>query len=200
MKKKISISINVWLSIVQYLLARFVKVNEHFISDVKGASLKGSIVFVLRNRNIIDFLALRGICRKYGLPEPGFVSGISPAVFLPLWKLVLLLIPFKNGKSMHRRLSQTLDKGGSAIIFLRRPAIGNAFGSRPAGINGLNILVESIDSLSVDVAVIPTVFLWGESPMSRPGGNFSFIFGTPEYPRLLRSLWLLIKKRSVHDV
>lgn len=198
--RKPNILISWWFAILEAVLVRYVKVTDQWLQQVKEASQNGSIVFILRNRNLIDFLCLRGICKRHGLPPLGFVSGLSVFSFVPVWKIVLSLFVRHDEKRQQARLVNTLKKGGCAIVFLRRPALRNALGSRPTATNGIRLAIEAQKHLERSVIALPTVFLWGEAPMRRTRSNLSYIFGTSEYPRLLRSIWLLIRRRSVHEI
>ena len=194
------ILVSLWLRIVQAILARYVRVSDDWLQQIRDAATRGPLVFVLRNRTLIDLLCLRAICGRYGLPPLGYVAGISPAAFMPLWKTVLSLFSGKSERAQADRLADTLRNGGCGVVFMRRPALRNAMGSRPTRVNGIHILVEAHKVLNASVIVVPTVFLWGEVPMKRTGGNLSFLFGTTEYPRLLRSIWLLIRRQSAHEL
>ena len=198
--RKPNIHINWWFAILEAILVRYVKVSDTWLEKVQTASHRGSVLFILRNRNIIDFLCLRGICKRYNLPPVGFVSGLSPLSFVPLWKILFILFSSRNPQRQQERLVNTLQRGGSGIIFLRRPALRNALGNRPTEINGVELAIAAQNHISQPVIALPTVFLWGEGPMKRTRSNWSYLFGTSEYPRLLRSIWLLLRRRSVHEL
>ncbi|MBN2714689.1 MAG: 1-acyl-sn-glycerol-3-phosphate acyltransferase [Deltaproteobacteria bacterium] len=198
--RKPKILINWWFALLEAILVRYVKVSDDWIEEVRAASIQGAVLFILRNRNIIDFLCLRGICKRYNLPPVGFVSGLSPLSFVPIWKLVFLLFSSHDPERQRDRLVSTLQRGGSAVVFLRRPALRNALGNRPTEINGIELAIAAQNRISHPVIALPTVFLWGEAPMKRTRSNWSYIFGTSEYPRLLRSIWLLLRRSSVHEL
>lgn len=187
-----------WLAALQALLVRYVKISEDWVERVRAAAARGPVVFVLRNRSLIDFLCLRGLCRRHGLPEVGFVSGLSPFVFLPWWRWLASLFRRRLPDRQRRRLADTFRARGSAVVFLRRPAPSNAFGSRPVEVDGVRLAVEAQAGVGGSVLALPTVFLWGEGAMNRLPQSLDFMFGTNEHPRLLRSLWLLVRRRSVH--
>jgi glycerol-3-phosphate O-acyltransferase len=189
-----------WLRLIQAILVRYVKVDHAWIQKVKDAAQVGPIFFVLRNRSLIDFLCLEALSRKHHLPRVSFVSGLSPFFFLPF--VFWLVGKFQRSKREARlqRLKETFASGGSAVVFLRRPAVRGTLGSRPVVVDGVQLAVEAQDALGLRVQALPTVFLWGESPMKRLPGTMDFIFGSNEYPRLVRSIWLLLRRRSVHEL
>ncbi|MBN2524935.1 MAG: 1-acyl-sn-glycerol-3-phosphate acyltransferase [Deltaproteobacteria bacterium] len=198
--RKPKILINWWIAILEIILVRYVRVSDQWLETVRATASQGAIVYILRNRNLIDFLCLRGICKRYSLPPVGFVSGLPLLSFMPLWKIVLSIFVSKGKNRQLKRWIQTLQSGGSGVVFLRRPALRNALGNRPTEVDGIELAVRAQAALSTPVIAMPTVFLWGEAPMKRIRSNWSYLFGTAEYPRLLRSIWLLMRRRSVHEL
>ncbi len=196
--RKPTVIVSWWLSIIEAVLVRYVKINDEWIRRVREAASRGPLVFVMRNRSMIDLLCLRGLCKRHSLPTLGFVSGISPFLFLPWWRWLLALFRRRLPDRQRRRLVNTFKTGRSALVFLRRPAFRDALGSRPVEIDGIRLAVEAQGEIGVPVLALPTVFLWGEGAMHRLPRTFDFMLGSNEYPRLLRSLWLLVRRRSVH--
>lgn len=196
--KRPKVHISWWLIIVEALLVRYVRVSNEWIEQVRRAASKGPVVFILRNRSLIDFLCVRGLCHRHGLPPVGFISGLVPFVFLPLWRWFFSLFRRNDIDNQRQYLTDALKNGGSAIVFLRRPSLRESTGGRPVKINGIRLSVESQEQLDLPVQILPTVFLWGEGAMKRMPGTMDFIFGSAEYPRLLRSIRLLIRRRSTH--
>jgi glycerol-3-phosphate O-acyltransferase len=187
-----------WLAALQALLVRYVKISEGWVERVRAASSRGPVVFILRNRSLIDFLCLRGLCRRHGLPDVGFVSGLPPFMLLPWWRWIIALFGRRLPDRQRRRLVDTFRARGSAVVFLRRPAPSNALGSLPVEVDGVRLAAEAQGEIGGPVLALPTVFLWGEGAMNRLPQSLDFMFGTNEHPRLLRSLWLLVRRRSVH--
>ncbi|MFO8071682.1 MAG: 1-acyl-sn-glycerol-3-phosphate acyltransferase [Polyangia bacterium] len=195
--KKPKVVVSWWLALLEALVVHHVKVDGEWIERVRAAAQRGPIVFVLRNRSLVDFLCIRGLTRKHGLPPLGFVSGLSTFLFMPLWLWLLRLFRRRPPERRRRKLRDTFAAGGSALVFLRRPT-ADKLGSRPVAVDGIRLTAEVQGELSLPVQVLPTVFLWGEDPMLRAPGGLAFVFGTNDYPRLLRSLWMLLRRRSLH--
>lgn len=185
---------------MQALLVRYVRVDNAWIEAVRAAAQKGPICFVLRNRSLIDFLCLRGLLEKYRLPPLCFVSGLSGVTYGSLLQKILFLFRKKSPKLLETKMRAALTDNGSAAIFLRRPAVRGVTGSRPADEDGILAAVKAGRGLEKTPIVLPMVFLWGESAMRRMPGAMDFLFGSNEYPRLIRSIRLLLKRRSVHEI
>ena len=189
-----------WLVLLQSILVRYVRISDVWLERVRGAAAKGPVLFVLRNRSLIDFLCLQGLMRKHNLPEVGYVTGLSPFLFFPLLHMLFALFFPRRREVSDARLNATLTAGGCAVIFLRRPALRGAFGSRPVKEDGIRTAVTAQGIKGYHLMALPTVFLWGESALRRMPGTMDFLFGSNEYPRLLRAIWLLLRRRSVHEL
>ncbi|MCU0661892.1 MAG: 1-acyl-sn-glycerol-3-phosphate acyltransferase [Myxococcota bacterium] len=188
-----------WLLFLQALVVRFVKVDDDWKQAVQTVAARGPVVFVLRNRSLIDFLCLRGLCQKLGLSPVGFVAGLRPLHFLPLWLWWRGLFGWHD-KWLRRYVDETVASGGTGIVFLRKPSWGRDRGSVAVQDDGIRLTVSAQGQCGVPVQILPMVFLWGEHAMRRLPASFYFLFGSNEYPRLLRSLWLLVRRRSVHKL
>ncbi len=200
MRKRPKISVSWWIALFQAILVRYVKVDETWIQSIRDVAAHGPVVFVLRNRSLIDFLCLRGLCARHGLPPISFVAGMSDFFFAPLVVRFIHLFRRERHEDRLQNLTDALATGGSAVVFLRRPAAGGALGSQPVDVDGIRLAAEAQSRLDKPLLALPTVFLWGEHAMERFPGAMDFFFGSNEYPRLLRSMWLLFRRRSVHDL
>ncbi len=200
MKRKPKISVSWWIALFQAILVRYVKVDDAWIQSIRDAAARGPVVFVLRNRSLIDFLCLRGLCSRHDLPPISFVAGMSDLFFAPVIVRLIRLFRRERREDRLQRLTYALSTGGSAAVFLRRPAAGGALGSQPVAVDGIRLAAEVQSGLDKPLLALPTVFLWGEHAMERFPGAMDFFFGSNEYPRLLRSMWLLIRRRSVHKL
>ena len=89
MQARPKISVSWWLVLVQAFLAKYVRVDDEWVAKVRHASKKGHIVFVMRNRSLIDFICLRALCYKYDLPPLSFITGLSGLIYQPLWRYLL---------------------------------------------------------------------------------------------------------------
>lgn len=189
-----------WLSLMQFILVRYVRVDRDWVETVKGAVTRGPVCFVLRNRSLIDFLCLRGLLAKYGFPELGAVTGLSGVTYLPVAAKLVRFFQKRTFAVLKAEMQSALLGGASTVVFLRRPAIRGINGSRSAAEDGIRALVEIQSARGVPVLALPMVFLWGESAMRRMPGTMDFLFGSNEYPRLFRSILLLLGRRSVHKI
>src|SRR6188768_329486 len=97
-----------------------IQVDEAWVREVRALSERGSIVYVLRSLNFIDFLALDYLTKRYRLPQVRFVNDLGLWILNPLGKGWLnALLPQRF--TPREELEDALSRGGSAALFLKRP-------------------------------------------------------------------------------
>src|SRR5262245_51043177 len=136
--------------VLRALYQRFFKsiqVDDAWVREVRALSEQGSIVYVLRSLNYVDFFALDYLTKRYGLPQVRFVNDLGLWILNPLGKGWLNAILPQPNVTPSDELEDALAHGGSAALFLKRPpgvldvATG---GSRRRGLKEGDELVTSL--------------------------------------------------------
>lgn len=172
-----------------------IQVDEAWVRSVKNLASEGSVVFVLRNLNFIDFLALDYLAKRHRLPEIRFVNDLGLWILNPMGKGWLnAILPPKN-VSRSAELEDALERGGSAALFLKRPpgvldVAQGASGGR--GLQEGDGLVRTLFELQRKrerpILLVPQVFVWTKFPDSRGTEPFDFILGPREWPSPVRTV------------
>jgi glycerol-3-phosphate O-acyltransferase len=156
-------------------LFRHIEVDEAWREAVQAASRRGPLVYVLRNVSAVDYLALDHLTHRFDLPRVGFAHDLPP-----------LLQP---GDASGAELRRTIENGGSAALFLKRPPnrIGPAHRGRRGGAELLETLVE-LQRAQPDreVMMLPQTFVWTQRPEQRRFSLVDTLFGPAEFPGELR--------------
>jgi glycerol-3-phosphate O-acyltransferase len=172
-----------------------IHVDEAWASAVRDLAARGSVIYVLRNLNFIDFLALDYFTKRYSLPQIRFVNDLGLWILNPLGKGWLnALLPRKV--SPREELEDALDHGGSAALFLKRPpGVMSLVASGRAGGRGLregDDLVRTLFGLPArqnkPIFLVPQVFVWSKSPDTRGTEPFDFLLGPREWPSPARTI------------
>jgi len=172
-----------------------IQVDEAWVRSVKDLASEGSIVYVLRNLNFIDFLALDYLTKRHRLPQIRFVNDLGLWILNPMGKgwLNAILPPKTVSRSVE--LEDALERGGSAALFLKRPpgmldVAAGASGGR--GLQEGDGLVRTLFELQRKrerpILLVPQVFVWTKFPDSRGTEPFDFILGPREWPSPLRTV------------
>src|SRR3954467_14135895 len=98
-----------------------IQVDEEWVRQVRRLSNRGTVVYVLRNLNPVDFLALDHLTKRYDLPRVRFVSDLPWGVAHPLRSNILSRFPLRRQRTPPQQLRAALAEGGSAALFLKRP-------------------------------------------------------------------------------
>jgi glycerol-3-phosphate O-acyltransferase len=173
-----------------------IQVDEAWVAAVRDLAARGSVVYVLRNLNFIDFLALDYLTKRYDLPQIRFVNDLGLWILNPLgkgWLNALLPQPF----TPREELEDALGRGGSAALFLKRPpgvldAVATGRTSSARGRTEGDELVRTLFGLQSrhdrPIFLVPQVFVWSRFPDTRGTEPFDFLLGPREWPSPARTI------------
>ncbi|MBN1655392.1 MAG: 1-acyl-sn-glycerol-3-phosphate acyltransferase [Deltaproteobacteria bacterium] len=183
--------------VLRLLYRRFfdsIQVDRDWVEQVRATAARGRVVYILRNLNFVDFLALDHLIKRYRLPRIRFVNDLGLGLLNPMGK------GWKNAIFPRRDLRPTdelrdaLDKGDSAVIFLKRPpsvremAAGSKVGTPKEGDQLLETLLALQRSSSTSILLVPQVFVWSKRPDTNGAIWYDFLFGPREWPSPLRTV------------
>ena len=171
-----------------------IQVDDAWVREVRALSERGSIVYVLRSLNFIDFFALDYLTKRYDLPQVRFVNDLGLWILNPMGKGWLNAILPRPNVSPSDELEDALTRGGSAALFLKRPpgVIDVATGaSGGRGLKEGDELVKTLFNLQRKrdrpIFVVPQVFVWTKFPNTRGTEPLDFILGPREWPSPART-------------
>jgi len=174
-----------------------IHVDEAWVTAVRDLAARGSVIYVLRNLNFVDFLALDYLTKRYRLPQVRFVNDLGLWILNPLGKGWLnALLPQRF--TPREELEDALSRGGSAALFLKRPpglvdavATGRTSSARGRKTEGDEI-VRTLFGLQSrqdrPIFLVPQVFVWSRSPDTRGTEPFDFLLGPREWPSPTRTI------------
>jgi glycerol-3-phosphate O-acyltransferase len=172
-----------------------IQVDDTWVSRVRELAAQGSVVYVLRSLNFIDFFALDHLTKRYALPQIRFVNNLGLWILNPMGKGWLNAILPKPGVTAPDELRDALERGGSAALFLKRPpgvldVAAGATGGR--GLKEGDELIHSLIDLQRQsekpILLVPQVFVWTKQPDTRGRRPLDFILGPREWPSPVRTV------------
>jgi glycerol-3-phosphate O-acyltransferase len=173
-----------------------IQVDEAWVAAVRDLAARGSVVYVLRNLNFIDFLALDYLTKRYHLPQIRFVNDLGLWILNPLGKGWLnALRPERY--TAREELEDALARGGSAALFLKRPpgvfdAVATGRTNNVRGRAEGDELVRTLFGLQArhdrPIFLVPQVFVWTRFPDTRGTEPFDFLVGPREWPSPARTI------------
>ncbi len=142
-----------------------VRVPREAPAELAALAARGSLVFVMRRSGLLNFLYLRWLLRRHGLPPLRAAQGYT-GIFGALSRI----------RRTRRALEEAVGAGRSSVLFL---------GSRDTGAEPLDHLVRMQRSLARPVFLVPLLLLWSRRAQRLEGSFWDVLFGTPESPSTL---------------
>ena len=183
-------------AVLQAAYRRFfehIEIHEDWLRIVRDAATRGPVVYVLRNLSFLDFMALDFLTRRHGLPQLGFANDLGLWVLEPFaetWSEALL---GAHNQNPVERLTEVIEGGGSAALFLKRPPTvlekAARRGRRAMSADGDTLVKALFDlqqRLNRPIMLVPQVFVWSKRPESLEAGMLDFFLGRREWPGRIR--------------
>jgi glycerol-3-phosphate O-acyltransferase len=172
---------------------RHVKVDERYLEMVRGLSSKGTVVYVMRARNFINYLFFNALCLSQGLPLARFNNGSSLLWLQPISVLLRYLWAFLMGRrklSPTKALCQMVSLNESALLFLRKPRTITTWSQE------VDRFVPTLLALQREqerpIYLLPQLLIWERRPAKVKRSIFDVVFGEVSEPGILRQLWLFV--------
>ena len=168
-----------------------IDVDAAWVERIRQAATVGPVVYILRNLSVVDFFALDYLTKRYDLPRIRFVNDLGLFVFEPMQGGMLsALRHWATQPRDTERLRRALSSGGSAALFLKRPA--NLFEPKNRGrIEGdafLRTLFAIQRETRAPIQLCPQVFVWSRGPDTAGQSPLDVVFGPREWPGTLRTV------------
>lgn len=197
-------------AILRWVYRRFfdaIEVDPTWIEAVRRASLRGTVVYALRNLSLLDFLALDHLTKRFGLPQVRFANNLGLWVLEPFGKGMRHAFSPRTRDDDLTDLRAAIQNRASAALFLKRPPAPFERTSTGRGLLEGDDFVRELLDLQRDrirkgdkqpILVVPQVFLWTKRPDRRQRSLTDAILGTREWPNVIRSAGqLLLNYRDV---
>jgi glycerol-3-phosphate O-acyltransferase len=168
---------------------RKLKLAEPSGERVRQASNKGPVVYVMRTRSLVDYLALNEVLRRRRLPLAEYGTGVSMTAWMPtfegiktLWRKAIWFA--RNGRLPHPVgvgwLSKMVAEGGNAAVFLRPDARWSDFFAPPDWPDPVTALLEAQDVGQRRVQLLPVVVVWQRHPERAQKSTLRWLLGSED--------------------
>ena len=98
-----------------------IQVDDAWVKQVRKLADRGRIVYVLRSLNVVDFLALDHLTKRFDLPRIHYVNDLRLGLFQPFNRDFLPALLQFSRRPLSEQLRSALNGRGSAALFLKRP-------------------------------------------------------------------------------
>ena len=188
-----------------------VRVDPGAIEHIRGLAARGSIVYVMRHRSLVDFMLVACILLREGLPMPEFVSDVPTLLLRPLREIVAMLWQRVRaarmlGKEMRHyedsdRCQRLVSQSRPVLIFMRTRAPGmrllesrrSALRRVRSGTDYLREILRAGRANDHEVFLVPLAVLRGRGYRRRESRLATLVYSVQETPgeakRLLSLVW-----------
>jgi glycerol-3-phosphate O-acyltransferase len=172
-----------------------IQVDSEWVAQVRSLAERGTVVYILRNLNFVDFFALDYLTKQFELPRIRFASDLGLWVLNPMGRGWLNAIFPRKDRTPADELGAALSPGGSAVLFLKRPpsvldVAAGASGGR--GMKEGDELVQALIALqrqrSEPILLVPQLFLWTKLPDTRGTRLLDLVLGPREWASPVRTI------------
>ncbi|MFL5415342.1 MAG: 1-acyl-sn-glycerol-3-phosphate acyltransferase [Myxococcales bacterium] len=164
-----------------------------------SAAQQGTVVYVLRSPALINLLYLNWSFWRLGLPLARAATGLGYRIFAPFarWYLGGEQVRPPEGAT-DRAAAQVVEavrQGESAMVFLRMP---KTFSSAVARLSDPFPELVALQRKDPHRRILfaPVTLLWRRRPKKLRGGVRDFLFGDPEEPGAIRSVFSFLFHRG----
>lgn len=176
------------------------------VDHVRALAQRGAVVYVMRQRSLVDYLLVYYVLRREGLPVPEFVNDLSLLLLRPLgyllgnaWRRLRRHAPLSRElRAFEDRdyCTRLVARGRPVLIFLRRrpPRLrvlfrrSKALGRARTGSDYLREIVHQLWTSDAEVSFVPVAVLRGRG-MRRKGSRLAtLVYSLQEMPGEIRRM------------
>jgi glycerol-3-phosphate O-acyltransferase len=184
-----------------YKLFKRVSLDESMKEDLKRMSRKGTLVYAIKYRGLLDYLLYHYNFRRNRLPYPKLAFDLNVSLLLPFDRLLRLVFsnikfflkhwnlpdPYKSGF-----YNEAIHGGTTSLIFLVDPkGFKRHFIHQEKG--HLESLLESQRQMEAPIYIVPQLVLYKKSPEKSHSGLGKIFFGYKDNPGTLRKIVLFFR-------
>lgn len=185
------------------LIARWVmsavRIDPEMVESLRALAARGTIVYVMRYRSLVDYLLVLHVLAREGLPVPVYANDVPLLLLQPFRELLSTLFRRLRawrflGGGLRRfeerdRCQRLVAQGKSVVVFMRHRSgvrfFGRRRGVRQAARTGSDYLREIVHSLwdrEQDVFLVPLAVIRGRGYRRRESRIATLLYSLQEAP------------------
>ena len=176
------------------ILLRRLRMEDRSADNIRKASEKGPLVYVLYARSRLDWLALNRTLNMRRLPLASFTWGMRSLWFRPLFDFFKetwssLKQVFKGNSSDKVFLADSIQRNEASVVFLVKTG---SRGSFPTGV--LKELAEIQSKCDKPIQLVPVTVVWNRRPEKLRSESLRFLLGAQDEPGMFQKLFYVISR------
>jgi glycerol-3-phosphate O-acyltransferase len=189
-----------------------IRIAPSAVDHVRDLAQRGAVVYVMRQRSVIDYLLVTYVLRREGLPVPEFVNDLSLFWLRPIgyvWRgLSRRVRRWMRARELRAheqrdRCTRLVTEGRPVLIFLRGRVTRiprlfrrrRGIGRERTGSDYLRSIVHELWTSGAEVSLVPVAVLRGRGMRRKESRLATLVYSLQEMPgeirRLVSLLWNL---------
>lgn len=174
-------------------MLRSVDFAKRVVDSLRDAEDRGSVVYVMRTRSIIDYLYFNVAFLEYGLKLVRFANGVKTFAFRGFPRSLGARLRGKQGlPSDEDCLEAVVAADLPAMLFLRRPR-GREIHEISYTLPHLLRLVQLQRRMERPIRLIPTLLVWDKRPDRAHPSVLDDVFGSRQSPTFIKKVIYVIQ-------
>lgn len=188
-----------WLS---WTFFRHAHVDEAQVARIREVAAQGDVVYVMKNRSLLDYLYFNWLYLKEGLPLPRFANEVNLWLWFPVWRGFRTWIAKGIWFLRHGFLPDPVDSGWveqlifshkPVLLFLkRRRTFTDALRRYRPHRDVAEALIAAARASERPLYVVPQLALWERRPETGRKTPVDVVFGEADRPHPFRKLWAFV--------
>ncbi len=183
------------------ILLRRMRLEDHSAEEIRKASERGPIVYVLHTRSILDWLALNRALNGRRLPLAKFTNGHRSTVWAPFRVMLKEWWDAIDSRTKHGRVPDPMETGWltnvvaagmpTALFLLAGRSIKSSIKrerNRPDHFDPIPALLDAQAKSDRPIQIVPVVVAWHRRPEVARTQVGQFILGSQDEPGPLQKL------------
>lgn len=193
-------TLNVLARLITRWVMASVRIDSEMVASLRALAARGTIVYVMRYRSLVDYLLVLHVLAKEGLPVPVFANDVPLLLLQPFGEMLSTLLRRLRawrflGSGLRRfeerdRCQRLVAQGKSVVVFMRHRAPGVRFfgrrrGVRQAARTGADYLREIVHSLAdrpQEIFLVPLAVIRGRGFRRRESRIATLFYSLQEAP------------------
>ncbi len=174
-----------------------IKLDLQHLPAVRRAADDGYLVYVMRNRSVLDYLFFNWLYVRHGLPLARFANGINMLWWNPGWDGLAQIGAKLRDRLRNGPMPDPIDAGVigrflragyPVLLFLRRQ--GSWVFRRPqrSRADMIEQIIELQEQVDRPIYLVPQILVWERRPEYTQRNLVDLLFGERDHPGRLRKL------------
>ncbi|MFU8803084.1 MAG: 1-acyl-sn-glycerol-3-phosphate acyltransferase [Bradymonadaceae bacterium] len=173
------------LRFISNLLFAHVLFEQRSIDNIRDASERGDVVYVMQTRSLLDYLYFNYAFLKHDLPIARFANSMNMRFVRGFFYWLGGFFRRRRKEKPEAQMEALVHQGESAFIFLRKPR-QEPEEAIEFSQKYIYRLVRAQKSSPRPIYVIPLLLIWEKRPEPRRPSFLDDIFGTVQSPGFFR--------------